>query len=100
MVMKKIMLVAAALAIPAGFAMAENAATAEKANKPKIAEVCKTDIDSLCGGKKKAKCLRENEAKLSPDCAKAVAAKPADWGRKDKPAAPATTGSTSPAKPE
>lgn len=64
------------------------AATAAPAAKDamKIGKACKTDIQSLCAGVEskggaRAKCLRTNQAKLSPDCAKAVAAKPAKWGQ-------------------
>jgi hypothetical protein len=80
-----------ALAAPA---FAENtpapapAATTAPAGDPKlkIGIACKADLQSLCAGIEgkgggRARCLRANQAKLSPDCAKAVAAKPAKWGQ-------------------
>lgn len=62
----------------------------------KLGKACKTDIQTLCAGIEnkggaRARCLRNNEAKLSPDCAKAVAAKPAKWGRPKAASAPAAT---------
>jgi hypothetical protein len=62
----------------------------------KLGKACKTDIQTLCAGidnkgGARARCLRSNEAKLSSDCAKAVAAKPAKWGRPKAAAAPAAT---------
>ena len=82
MALKKCLLIAAAITVPAGFSMAGEAAK----SKMKIKEACKSDIETLCtdtkkGKGKRARCLRENEAKLSPDCAKAVAKKPEKWGR-------------------
>ncbi|MEQ1578097.1 MAG: hypothetical protein ABL894_10625 [Hyphomicrobium sp.] len=73
-----------ALAVPA---MAEAPATpAAGAATVKIGKACKTDMQTLCAGIDakgggRARCLRTNQAKLSPDCAKAVAAKPASWGQ-------------------
>lgn len=73
----------------------------DKGDGPKVNQLCKADVEKLCPGLAKtdkgdksnkgakAKCLRDNEAKLSPDCAKAVAAKPASWGRKSAETAPA-----------
>lgn len=67
----------------------------------KIGKACKTDIQTLCAGidsksGARAHCLRTNQAKLSPDCAKAVAAKPATWGQTAA-AAPAAAPATAPA---
>ncbi len=90
MIFKKCLLVAAAISIPAGFSMAGDAAKP----KVKIKDACKSDLETLCADVEKAKgwrgkCLRGNEANLSPDCAKAVAMKPANWGRAKKGATPA-----------
>ena len=73
--------VAATFAIAApSFAQAPPAAGAEPV---KLGVVCKNEFKTLCAGTKgadRARCLRTNQAKLSPDCAKAVAAKPPRWG--------------------
>lgn len=52
----------------------------------KLGQACKTDIPTLCAGVEgkggaRARCLRANQAKLSADCAKLVASKPAKWGQ-------------------
>ena len=84
-----------ALAAPA-LAEAQPAAATVKV---KIGQVCKADLQSMCAGTagkgpERARCLRANQAKLSPDCAKAVAAKPAQWGA---PAAGAASATPAPA---
>jgi len=97
----------AATTPPAAAPAAPAASTAAPAAM-KIGKACKADIKSLCAGidnkgGARARCLRSNEAKLSPDCAKAVAAKPAKWGmpKADKApaaaAAPAAAPSAAPA---
>ena len=61
-------------------------AFAEVAAAPKAGGVCVSDVATLCAGIEKkgggrARCLRANQAKLSPECAKFVASKPAKWGQ-------------------
>jgi hypothetical protein len=59
-------------------AAAGDAATAPKS---KLGPACKVDLKTLCkdvqpGGGRMIACLRQNNDKLSPDCAAAVAALP------------------------
>lgn len=87
MTMKNVAFACLSLAVSAGaLAGGLSVSTALAGDKPKLGGACKSDIKTLCAdagkGGARAKCLRDNEAKLSPDCAKAVAAMPANWGRK------------------
>ncbi len=79
------------LAFGAAFASAASAQTPPAGGAIKLGQACKADITKLCStaakGADRARCLRDNQAKVSPDCAKAIAAKPATWGV--RPAAPA-----------
>lgn len=66
------------------------------------AQACNGDVLTLCAGIEKkdggrARCLRANQAKLSPDCAKFVASRPPKWGQPLAAAAPAAAPVAAPA---
>lgn len=71
---------------------------AEKGEKRGRLAACRTDIVSLCPdatkGKERAKCLRQNEAKVSPVCAQALSALP--MRKQEETAAPGAAAQTGP----
>lgn len=69
-------LAAALLMLGAGAAMAQTPPAAEGDAKGRLA-ACRPALEQLCanvekGGGRKIKCLKENEAKLTPECKTAL----------------------------
>ena len=67
------------LLIDAGFAVAQQPPQPAQPGPGSVREACEADISSLCAGQSGREqiraCLKQNKAKLSPNCVQAIAAR-------------------------